>query len=75
MMTEQKNLRVTTRKIEGDSLTPILIFRRLKGNHKFLLESSSQAGGSGRYSFIGLNPRKSLSWSGWCGRRDCLLNE
>ncbi|ARD48210.1 anthranilate synthase [Sporosarcina sp. P33] len=58
MMTEQKNLRVTTRKIEGDSLTPILIFRRLKGKHKFLLESSSQAGGSGRYSFIGLNPQK-----------------
>lgn len=58
MTTEKKNLRVTKRKIEGDSLTPILIFRRLKGQHKFLLESSSQAGGSGRYSFIGLNPQK-----------------
>ncbi|WP_301110116.1 anthranilate synthase component I family protein [Sporosarcina sp.] len=57
-MMAEKNLRVTARKIEGDSLTPILIFRRLKGNHKFLLESSSQAGGSGRYSFIGLNPQK-----------------
>ncbi|MEK4026774.1 anthranilate synthase component I family protein [Sporosarcina sp. FSL W7-1283] len=58
MTTEKKNLRVTARKIEGDSLTPILIFRRLKGSHKFLLESSLQAGGSGRYSFIGLNPQK-----------------
>lgn len=58
MAAEKKSLRVTARKIEGDSLTPILIFRRLKGKQKFLLESSSQEGGSGRYSFIGLNPQK-----------------
>jgi len=46
------------KKIDGDSLTPILIFRRLQGKQKFLLESSSQHEGSGRYSFIGMNPVK-----------------
>ena len=55
---EQTSLRVTKRKIEGDSLTPVLIFRRLKGRHRYLLESSSQHEGSGRYSFIGVNPVK-----------------
>jgi len=58
MTTENKSLRTTMRKINGDSLTPILIFRRLQGKQKFLLESSSQHGESGRYSFIGMNPVK-----------------
>ncbi|WP_339252828.1 chorismate-binding protein [Sporosarcina sp. FSL W8-0480] len=55
---EKTSLRITERKIEGDSLTPILIFRRLHGRHRFLLESSSQHEGSGRYSFIGVDPVK-----------------
>ena len=55
---EKTSLRITKRKIEGDSLTPILIFRRLRGNYRFLLESSTQHEGSGRYSFIGMNPVK-----------------
>ena len=55
---EKMSLRVTEKKIEGDSLTPILIFRRLHGRHRFLLESSSQHDRSGRYSFIGVNPVK-----------------
>lgn len=58
MTNEQKGLRVTVRKIDGDSLTPILLFRKLRGARKFLLESASESGGSGRYSFIGLNPQK-----------------
>lgn len=55
---KQTSMRVTKRKIEGTSLTPDLIFRRLKGHHRFLLESSSQHERSGRYSFIGVNPVK-----------------
>lgn len=58
MKTEKKSLRTTMRKINGDSLTPILIFRRLQGKQKFLLESSSTNDGSGRYSFIGMDPVK-----------------
>ncbi|MCG3087611.1 anthranilate synthase component I family protein [Sporosarcina cyprini] len=55
---EKTSIRITEKKIEGDSLTPILIFRRLHGTQRFLLESSSQHEGSGRYSFIGVNPIK-----------------
>ena len=55
---EKTSLRITEKKIEGDSLTPILIFRRLQGRHRFLLESSSQHERSGRYSFIGVDPVK-----------------
>ena len=55
---EKMSLRVTEKKIEGDSLTPILIFRRLHGRHRFLFESSSQHERSGRYSFIGVDPVK-----------------
>ena len=58
MTKAQKNLRTTMKKLNGDSLTPILIFRRLQGKQKFLLESSSLQNGSGRYSFIGMNPVK-----------------
>jgi anthranilate synthase component I len=58
MTSKTKNLRTTMKKLNGDSLTPILIFRRLQGKQKFLLESSSIQKGSGRYSFIGMNPVK-----------------
>lgn len=59
MSAEKTSLRMTMKKVEGDSLTPILIFRRLQGKRKFLLESSSKHDGSGRYSFIGVDPLKS----------------
>ncbi|WP_252504854.1 anthranilate synthase component I family protein [Sporosarcina sp. Marseille-Q4943] len=55
---EKTSLRITEKKIEGDSLTPIHIFRRLQGRHRFLLESSLQHESSGRYSFIGVDPVK-----------------
>ncbi|MDN4606682.1 anthranilate synthase component I family protein [Sporosarcina highlanderae] len=56
---EKTSLRITEKKIEGDSLTPILIFRRLQGRHRFLLESSSKHNErSGRYSFVGVDPVK-----------------
>lgn len=56
--------RTKMKTINGDSLTPILIFRRLQGTHKFLLESSAQHEGAGRYSFIGANPRKTYKGVG-----------
>lgn len=56
--------RTKMKTINGDSLTPILIFRRLQGKHKFLLESSAQHEGTGRFSFIGANPRKTYKGVG-----------
>ncbi|MFJ7665842.1 chorismate-binding protein [Lysinibacillus sp. NPDC097195] len=56
--------RTKMKTINGDSLTPILIFRRLQGTHKFLLESSAQHEGAGRFSFIGANPRKTYKGVG-----------
>ncbi len=44
--------------INGDTLSPIAIFKRLQGTRKFLLESSLKYEASGRYSFIGQNPVK-----------------
>lgn len=49
-----------TRKIEGDSLTPIAVFNRLQGPRKCLLESSLKTSLTGRYSFIGADPAKSF---------------
>ncbi|MFJ8260682.1 chorismate-binding protein [Rummeliibacillus sp. NPDC094406] len=63
-MIEQTSFRTTIKKINGDLLTPILIFQRLKGKRKFLLESDSKFKDSGRYSMIGVNPIKSYSGSG-----------
>ncbi len=42
--------------LEGDTLTPILIFKRMTGRKKFLFESSLKHEKSGRYSFIGADP-------------------
>lgn len=54
-------LRTTVKKINGDCLTPVLIFNRLQGTRKFLLESSAKHETNGRYSFIGVNPRKTYT--------------
>ncbi|GIN88294.1 anthranilate synthase component I [Heyndrickxia sporothermodurans] len=43
-------------KLNADMFTPVAVFHRLKGKKKFLLESSLKHEGSGRYSFIGMNP-------------------
>lgn len=64
MSKEKLSYRTTVKKLAGDTLTPILIFNRLKGQRKFLLESSAKSEESGRYSFIGENPLKSYSGSG-----------
>ena len=63
MMIKHK-LRTTIKKVNGDCLTPVLIFNRLQGTQKFLLESSAKHETTGRYSFIGANPRKTYIGSG-----------
>lgn len=60
----QLTSRTSIRKVNGDCLTPILIFNRLQGTQKFLLESSAKHDTIGRYSFIGMNPRKTYEGSG-----------
>lgn len=54
-------MRTTIKKLNGDCLTPIVIFQRLQGRQKFLLESAAKHETAGRYSFIGANPRKTYA--------------
>lgn len=61
---EMKNGRVTVRQIEADALTPVAVFGKLKGERKFLLESSGAPSGSGRYSYIGQDPVKTFRADG-----------
>ena len=51
-------------KINGDELTPVNIFYKLKGKNKFLLESASTVGEEGRYSFMGSQPYMSIHSKG-----------
>lgn len=44
----------------ADTLTPVGIFKRLQGEKKFLLESSSQHETKGKYSYIGANPYQEI---------------
>ncbi|KON87621.1 anthranilate synthase subunit I [Sporosarcina globispora] len=50
--------------LEGDTLTPILIYQRMSGRKKFLFESSLKHEKSGRYSFIGAGPVMELKGEG-----------
>jgi len=52
------------KEIEGDTLTPILVYQRMQGKKKFLLESSLKHEKSGRYSFIGADPVMELIGNG-----------
>ena len=42
--------------IDGDMLTPIAIYSRIKGDKKMLFESNAKHDANGRYSFIAVNP-------------------
>lgn len=44
--------------MNGDSVSPILLFRRLKGKHKFLMEGLNSDGQKDPYTIIGVNPVK-----------------
>ena len=54
--TQQKKIRFKGKTIEGDIHTPIAIFQKLKGDKKFLLESSHSHQDNGRFSYIGTDP-------------------
>lgn len=70
---EQKGAgRVAVRKIAADALTPVAVFERLKGQRKFMLESSGAHDGPGRYSYIGQDPVKTFRAEGQVlEERDC----
>ena len=64
---EKKSLKVIFPmfiKINGDELTPVNIYYKLKGKYKFLLESASTSKEESRYSFMGSNPYLLLSSRG-----------
>lgn len=52
------------RKQNADTLTPIIIFNRLAGKKRFLLESTIHHDKKGKYSFIGTDPYQEISGSG-----------
>lgn len=54
-MIQTEELVIERLEMNGDELTPISIFRRIDGNRKCLLESSTQSGNA-RYSIIGVDP-------------------
>ncbi|MBU8877994.1 anthranilate synthase component I [Bacillus sp. FJAT-29790] len=56
--------RYIVEELEGDTLTPILIYQRMSGKKKFLFESSLKHEKSGRYSFIGADPVMELKGDG-----------
>lgn len=48
----------------ADQITPANMFFNLDGEYKFLLESATIGGSSGRYTFLGENPVKKIKSSG-----------
>lgn len=64
---ERKTFLVITEE-EGDSITPISLYRRMKGKKKFLLESSQLHQDKGRYSYLGCNPYGEVK-KRWYGSR------
>lgn len=50
--------------LNGDTMTPISIFNKVKGVKKFLLESSVNHAEKGRFSFIGMDPYQEIIGSG-----------
>ncbi len=64
-MTVTKNIPVYKQmQVNGDTLTPISVFKRLKGERKFLLESLGSESEKGRYSFLGADPYKEIVGDG-----------
>ena len=56
-MLKNSYYRTVVKKFNGDSVTPVLVFRRLQGERKFLFESSNE---QNSYSYIGVNPVKTI---------------
>ncbi|MET3695955.1 anthranilate synthase component I [Bacillus oleivorans] len=55
-MRKEQSVFFHAEEIEGDTLTPIVIFQQIPGKKKCLLESSSKHQENGRFSFIAANP-------------------
>ncbi|MFA1822865.1 anthranilate synthase component I [Virgibacillus oceani] len=52
------------KKQNADTLTPIIIFNRLTGKKRFLLESTYHHDKKGKYSFIGMDPYQEIMGNG-----------
>ncbi|WP_409305956.1 anthranilate synthase component I [Peribacillus sp. SCS-155] len=61
-MTNSKHNNFTYRMatVQGDTHTPVSLFKKLKGKKKFLLESSKKHAANGRYSYLGVNPSSEI---------------
>ena len=62
--TTSKSVSFKVEKKHADTLTPVGIFKRLSGKHKFLLESSIPHETKGKYSYIGADPYKEIIGEG-----------
>lgn len=66
MKDEQYDVIPVVRELSADTLTPLVAFAALAGAHDeaFLFESVERGENLGRYSFVGFEPRRSLSFDG-----------
>src|SRR5690625_2785627 len=62
-VTSKTNIPYKIRKKNADTLTPIIIFNRLTGRKRFLLESTIHHDKKGKYSFIGTDPYQEIMGS------------
>jgi anthranilate synthase component 1 len=63
-VSSKTNVPYKIRKKNADTLTPIIIFNRLTGKKRFLLESTIHHDKKGKYSFIGSDPYQEMFGSG-----------
>ncbi|GAB3790872.1 anthranilate synthase component I [Virgibacillus kimchii] len=63
-VSSKTNVPYKMRKKNADTLTPIIIFNRLTGEKRFLLESTIHHDKKGKYSFIGTGPYQEIMGSG-----------
>src|SRR5690625_3423925 len=63
-VTSKTNIPYKIRKKNADTLTPIIIFNRLSGKKRFLLESTVHHDKKGKFSFIGTDPYQEIMGSG-----------
>lgn len=56
---------IHSRTVQQGTITPVSLYRKLTGEKKFLLESSTSRQDEGRYSYVGINPfKEALSENG-----------
>lgn len=62
----EKPFKTIVKRLNGDSVSPILLFRRLKGERKFLIEGTNSEGQKNQYTIIGMNPVKGFQMKNGC---------